>query len=71
MINTKEYGIIDMQNEMKWIETIQGILAMLSMILLMLVVRDDVKLFSITATKDKVFFELWKSNMLLTWDLGQ
>lgn len=44
---------------------------MLSMILLMLVVRDDVKLFSITATKDKVFFELWKSNMLLTWDLGQ
>lgn len=71
MINTKEYGIIDMQNEIKWIETIQGILAMLSMILLMLVVRDDVKLFSITATKDKVFFELWKSNMLLTWDLGQ
>lgn len=62
---------MNMQNEMKWIETIQGILAMLSMILLMLVVRDDVKLFSITATKDKVFFELWKSNMLLTWDLGQ
>lgn len=65
MINTKEYGIIDMQNEIKWIETIQGILAMLSMILLMLVVRDGVKLFSITATKDKVFFGLWKSNYLL------
>lgn len=50
--------IMNMQNEMKWIETIQGILGMLSMILLMLVVRDDVKFFSIATTKDKVCFAL-------------
>ena len=50
--------IMNMQNEMKWIETIQGILGMLSMILLMLIVRDDVKLFPITTTKDKAFFAL-------------
>lgn len=50
--------IMNIQNEIKWIETIQGILGMLSMILLMLIVRDDVKSFSITATKDKVFFAL-------------
>lgn len=50
--------IMNMQNEIKWIETIQGILGMLSMVLLMLIVRDDVKSFSITATKDKVFFAL-------------
>ena len=31
---------------------------MLSMILLMLIVRDDVKLFPITTTKDKAFFAL-------------
>lgn len=49
--------IMNMQNEIKWIETIQGILGMLSMVLLMLVVRDDVRSFSIT-TKDKVFFAL-------------
>lgn len=48
--------IMNMQNEMKWIETIQGILGMLSMIFLMLIVRDDVKSFSIAATRDKVFF---------------
>lgn len=50
--------IMNMQNEIKWIETIQGILGMLSMILLMLIVRDDVKSFSITTTKDKAFFAL-------------
>ena len=48
--------IMNMQNEMKWIETIQGILGMLSMIFLMLLVRDDVKLFSIATTKEQVFF---------------
>ena len=47
---------MNMQNEMKWIETIQGILGMLSMIFLMLLVRDDVKLFSIATTKEQVFF---------------
>lgn len=47
---------MNMQNEMKWIETIQGILGMLSMIFLILLVRDDVKLFSIATTKEQVFF---------------
>ena len=34
--------IMNMQNEIMWIETVQGIFGMLSMILLMLIVRDDV-----------------------------
>ena len=57
-IKSASNPIMNMQNEMKWIETIQGILGMLSMILLMLIVRDDVKLFPITTTKDKAFFAL-------------
>lgn len=58
LIKPASNPIMNMQNEIKWIETIQGILGMLSMVLLMLLVRDDVKSFSITTTKDKVFFAL-------------
>lgn len=58
LIKPASNPIMNMQNEIKWIETIQGILGMLSMILLMLIVRDDVKSFSIITTKDKVFFAL-------------
>lgn len=58
LIKPASNPIMNMQNEIKWIETIQGILGILSMILLMLIVRDDVKLFSITTTKDKIFFAL-------------
>ena len=34
--------IMSMTNEIKWIETVQAIFGLLSMILLMLIVRDDV-----------------------------
>ena len=50
--------IMSMTNEIKWIETVQGILGMLSMILLMLIVRDDVKLIPRETTKDKTFLFL-------------
>lgn len=50
--------IMNMQNEIPWIETAQGILGVLTMILLMLVVRDDVKSFSIATTTERIFFAL-------------
>ena len=50
--------IMSMTNEIKWIETVQGIFGILSMIILMLIVRDDVKLFPIETTKDKTFLFL-------------
>ncbi len=50
--------IMNMQNEIKWIETVQGIFGMLSMILLMLIVRDDVKLFPRETTPQKTFLFL-------------
>lgn len=49
---------MNMQNEIKWIESVQSVLGMLSMILLMLLVRDDVKFFSIETTREKVYFTL-------------
>ncbi len=58
LIKPSSNPIMNMTNEIKWIETVQGIFGMLSMILLMLIVRDDVKLIPIETTKDKTFLFL-------------
>ena len=50
--------IMNMHNEIEWIETAQGIFGMLTVILLMLTVRDDVTLFPFESSKDKVHFSL-------------
>jgi len=50
--------IMNMQNEIQWIEKVQGLVGVLSMFLLMLIVRDDVKIFSIETKKEKVFLAL-------------
>lgn len=42
LVKPESNPIMNMQNEIKWVETVQGIFGMLSMILLMLLVRDDV-----------------------------
>lgn len=57
-IKLKSNPIMNMQNEIFWIEKVQGFFGVLSMILLMLIVRDDIKFFSIASTKEKVFFAL-------------
>ncbi len=58
LIKPASNPIMNMKNEIKWIQTVQGIFGMLSMILLMLIVRDDVKLIPIETTKDKAFLFL-------------
>lgn len=50
--------IMNMPNEIKWIGPVQGIFGVLSMIFLMLIVRDDVKVFSVVTSKEKAFFFL-------------
>lgn len=50
--------IMNMQNEIQWIERVQGIVGVLSMCLLMLIVRDDVNFFSLATKKEKLFFAL-------------
>ena len=57
-IKPESNPIMSMKNEIKWIETVQGIFGMLSMILLMLIVRDDVKLIPKETTKEKIFLFL-------------
>ena len=58
LIKPASNPIMNMTNEIKWIETVQGIFGTLSMILLMLIVRDDVKLIPVETTKDKTFLFL-------------
>lgn len=58
LIKPASNPIMNMQNEIQWIEKAQGIVGMLSMFLLILIVRDDVSFFSIATTREKVFFAL-------------
>ncbi len=50
--------IMNMPHEIKWIEAVQGICGVLSMVLLMLIVRDDVGAFTLATAWEKVFFGL-------------
>ena len=58
LIKPASNPIMNMQNEIVWIEKVQGLVGVLSMFLLMLIVRDDIKFFSIVTSKEKVFFSL-------------
>ncbi len=58
LINPASNPIMNMPNEIEWIETVQGIFGILSMILLMLIVRDDVKLIPRETAKEKTFLFL-------------
>ena len=58
LINLKSNPIMNMQNEYLWIEKTQGIFGVLSMILLMLIVKDNDKYFSIATCKEKAFFAI-------------
>ena len=58
LIKPESNPIMNMQNEIKWLEILQGIFGMLSMVLLMLIVRDDDKLIPVDTVSDKVFLLL-------------
>lgn len=58
LIKPASNPIMNMPNEIKWIETLQGISGMLSMALLMLIVRDDVKLIPRETGREKIFLFL-------------
>ena len=64
LINPASNPIMNMQNEIEWIEMMQGIFGMLSMIMLMLIVRDDVKLIPLVSAEEKVCFSLTVFMML-------
>ena len=56
LIKPNSNPIMNMQNKIRWIETAQGLLGIVSMILLMLIVRDDVGVFTLATSREKVFF---------------
>ncbi len=59
--------IMNMTNEIRWIETVQSVFGMLSMILLMLIVRDDVKLIPREMAEDKTFLFLMLMMLLINF----
>lgn len=58
IIKLKSNPIMNMQNEIPWIEKTQGIFSVLSMIFCMLIVNDNDKFFSIATYKEKGFFAI-------------
>lgn len=58
LIKMKSNPIMNMPNEIPWIEKAQGIFGVLSMTLLMLIVKDNDRFFSIATYKEKAFFTI-------------
>ena len=58
LVKPESNPIMNMQNETEWIAIVQSIFGMLSMVLLMLLVRDDIPIFSISTAKERIFFTL-------------
>ena len=58
LIKQASNPIMNMQNEIQWVEKVQGIVGVLSMVLVMLIVRDDNRFFSIATTTEKVFLAI-------------
>lgn len=58
LIKPTSNPIMNMQNEISWIEKTQSLLGVLSMVWLMLIVRDDNTFFSIATHKEKVFLTI-------------
>ena len=63
----KSNPIMNMQNEIPWIEKTQGIFGALSMIMLMLIVKDNDKFFSIGTYKEKIFFAITVLMILINY----
>ena len=67
LIKMKSNPIMNMQNEIPWIEKTQGIFGALSMIMLMLIVKDNDKFFSIGTYKEKIFFAITVLMILINY----
>ncbi|MCH4007551.1 MAG: hypothetical protein LKE59_10480 [Eubacterium sp.] len=67
LIKLASNPIMNMQNETKWLEITQGIIGTCSMILLMLIVRDDVGCFSISTMREKIFFTATLAMLLMNY----
>lgn len=67
LIKLESNPIMNMQNEVKWIETVQGVFGVLSMVLLMTLVRDDVPAFSLSTAREKVYLSVTLGMILINF----
>jgi hypothetical protein len=67
LIKPASNPIMSMTSEIEWIETIQGLFGILSMVVLMLIVRDDIKLIPRETAKDKTFLFLMVMMILINY----
>lgn len=56
LIKLQSNPIMDMHNEAAWITGLQTSVGILTMLMLMLTVKDDEYIFSLTATREKISF---------------
>ena len=67
LIKPASNPIMSMTNEIEWIETVQGLFGILSMVVLMLIVRDDIKPIPRETAKDKTFLFLMVMMILINY----
>lgn len=67
LISPSSNPIMNMKDGIKWLEIAQGIFGVLSMILLMTIVRDDVRAFSIASPGERLFFFLTVAMILINF----
>lgn len=67
IINPKSNPIMNMQNEIQWLDRIQGVFGVLSMVLLILIVKKEESFFHIGTGKEKIFFFLTVGMILINF----
>lgn len=67
LIKPASNPIMSMTSEIEWIETVQGLFGILSMVVLMLIVRDDIKPIPRETAKDKTFLFLMVMMILINY----
>ena len=67
LIKPASNPIMSMTSEIEWIETVQGLFGILSMVVLMLIVRDDIKPIPRETAKDKTILFLMVMMILINY----
>ena len=67
LIKPASNPIMSMTSEIEWIETVQGLFGILSTVVLMLIVRDDIKPIPRETAKDKTFLFLMVMMILINY----
>lgn len=67
LINPKSNPIMNMQNEVAWLERVQGVIGILTMIFVMLIVRKEETFFALGTGNERIFFLLTVGMILINF----